>query len=404
MLPASAPHLLLLVFRLVIGRPKGVIVPSVANSGSTHPEIRAAAPRRRLAVAAAVVLSLLATGCLNGPMSSLHASGPYTASANRLFEDVFYIVVLVFVLVEGAIVFFLFKYRERPGDPMPVQIHGHTKAEFIWTVIPAVILAAVAIPTIKMIFDFAAVPPASERIDACVTGHQWWWEYQYMKTTSDACPAGGIADPNVVSVTTANELHIPVGKKVYLDLRSVDVVHSFWVPQLNGKQDLIPGHTNHITIEADKPGVYLGQCSQFCGLSHANMRLRVIAMTPADYQNWLMSEEQPAATPTSTDAQAGLQLFLGGRDGTGHFASAQQPACSNCHTIDGTSAAGVMGPNLTHLEARLYFAGDTFPLTNANLVQWLTNPPAMKPGVDMPDLGLTPTEINELVAYLDTLK
>ncbi|HLI57287.1 MAG TPA: cytochrome c oxidase subunit II [Actinomycetota bacterium] len=353
--------------------------------------------------------ALILTGCLSGPMSSLDAHGHFARSANRLFEDVFVIVVIIFVLVEGAIVWFLIKYREKPGDPLPVQIHGHTRAEVVWTVIPALILAGVAIPTVKMIFDFAAVPPAATRIDACVTGHQWWWEYQYMKTNSDACPHTGNVDPTTVSVTTANELHIPINTPVYLTLQSIDVIHSFWVPQLNGKQDLVPGHSNHITIEADTPGVYLGQCSQYCGLSHANMRLRVIAETRSDYDAWLAGQEQPGTVPADPTAAAGMQLFLNGRNGTGYFANKSDPACSGCHTIDGLTVNGVQalgtkGPNLTHLESRLYFAGDTFQLTDANLKSWLKDPPAMKPGVDMPDLGLTQTEITELIAYLDTLK
>jgi cytochrome c oxidase subunit 2 len=352
-------------------------------------------------VAGLAILALVMTGCLTGPMSSLDAAGTYARSADHLFEDVFYIVVLVFVLVEGAIVYFLIKYREKPGDPLPVQIHGHTKAEAIWTVIPAIILAAVAIPTIKMIFDFARVPPASTRIDACVTGHQWWWEYQYMKTTSDGCPAGGQVGSDV-SVTTANELHIPIKTPIYLTLNSVDVIHSFWVPRLNGKQDVVPGHTNHITIEADFPGTYLGQCSQYCGLSHANMRLRVIAMTRSDYDAWVSAQEQPAVTPTDPTALAGMNLFMNGANGTGKFALGN--ACSSCHTINGTNAFGTVGPNLTHVQSRQAFAGDILAMNNANLTLWLQNPPKEKPGSDMPDLGLSSDQITELVAYLDTLK
>ncbi|MGH2719887.1 MAG: cytochrome c oxidase subunit II, partial [Actinomycetota bacterium] len=262
---------------------------------------------------------------------------------------------------------------------------------------------------VKMIFDFAAVPPAATRIDACVTGHQWWWQYQYMKTNSEACPETGNPDANTVIVTTANELHIPINTPVYLTLQSIDVIHSFWVPQLNGKQDLVPGHKNHITIEADKPGVYLGQCSQYCGLSHANMRLRVIAQTRSDYNAWVAAEEQPAQTPTDSTALAGMQMFFNGRNGQGYFANKNDPACATCHTINGLTdnglvAVGTKGPNLTHLQSRLYFAGDTFQLNNADLRSWLTDPPAMKPGSIMPDLGLTQSEITQLIAFLDTLK
>jgi cytochrome c oxidase subunit 2 len=403
----------------VIGRPKGAITPpckrklrsrAAAGGGSRG--------RGRLGFGLLTVLSVVMAGCFAGPMSSLDPAGKYARSADHLLGGVMIIVALIFFAVEGGIVFLLFKYRERPGDALPVQIHGHTRAEVIWTIIPALILAGVAIPTVKMIFDFAAVPPASTRIDACVTGHQWWWEYQYMKTNSERCPATGAVNAKTVLVTTANELHIPIKTPIYLSLQSVDVIHSFWVPRLNGKQDLIPAHVNHITIEADQPGTYLGQCSQFCGLSHANMRLRVIAMTRSGYDAWLAAQQQPAAVPTDPTALAGLQLFLNGRNGSGAFSDKAAGDCASCHTINGldsattpipgitgnTLAVGTKGPNLTHLFSREYFAGDTFALNDANLRQWLTDPPGMKPGVDMPNLGLSSTEIDDLIAYLDTLK
>ncbi|HEU5003689.1 MAG TPA: cytochrome c oxidase subunit II [Actinomycetota bacterium] len=359
--------------------------------------------RARLVLLGAAVLCLFLTACMGGPQSSLQASGSYARSADRLFEGVFIIVAIVFVLVEGAIVVFLIKYRERDPNDLPVQVHGHTRAEVIWTVIPAVILAGVAIPTVKMIFDFARVPPKADRVDVCITGHQWWWEYQYVKDPGDACPAQGLPS-NDVAVTTANELVLPTHKSIYLTLNSIDVIHAFWVPQLNGKQDVVPGHTNHMTIEADNPGTYYGQCSQYCGTSHANMRLRAVALTPDAYQSWLSQQAQPAVTPTATDAQAGADLFVNGRNNTGVFASKGQPACSNCHAIDGTTAAGQKGPNLTHVFTRQAFAGDTFDMNPENLKLWLEDPPKMKPGVDMPNLGLTPQEVNDLVAYLETLK
>lgn len=358
--------------------------------------------RAKLVLGGLATLCLFLTACFNGPQSTLHASGSYARSANRLFEGVFIIVVIIFVLVEGAIVLFMLKYRERDPSDLPVQIHGHTRAEVIWTVIPAVILAGVAIPTVKMIFDFARVPAKAQRIDVCVTGHQWWWEYQYVKNPGDACPAQGLPSADV-AVTTANELVIPTQKDVFLTLNSIDVIHAFWVPQLNGKQDVEPGHTNHMTIEADSPGTYYGQCSQYCGMSHANMRLRAVALTPDAYQSWLTQQAEPAVTPTATDAQAGLDLFLNGTNNTGFFASKNQPACSNCHAIDGTTAAGQKGPNLTHVYSRQAFAGDTFDMNTENLKLWLEDPPKMKPGVDMPNLGLTPGQVNDLVAYLETL-
>ena len=349
------------------------------------------------------LVALVLAGCtLKGPQSTFYSAGKYTRSADRLFNSVMIIVVIVFVLVEGAIVYFLMKYRERPNSPMPVQVHGHTKAEAIWTLIPALILAAVAVPTVKMIFDFAKVPPASNRIHVCVTGHQWWWQYQYVAAGA-GCPKAGTPDPNTVQVTTANELVIPTGKPVYASLQSIDVIHSFWVPALNGKQDVNPGRTNYVILVADHPGTYYGQCSQYCGLSHANMRLRVTALSPADYDNWLADQKKPATTPTDPSAANGQKLFLNGRNNTGYFASKTLYACSNCHTVGGTTALGTMGPDLTHLQSRQAFAGDMLTLNDANLKAWLKDPRAQKPGVDMPDLGLSDQEINDLVAYLDTL-
>jgi cytochrome c oxidase subunit 2 len=260
----------------------------------------------------------------------------------------------------------------------------------IWTLIPALILAGVAIPTVKLIFDFAKAPPARDRVNVTVTGHQWWWQYDYLQGGKKV-------------LTTANELHIPVKRPVYLTLESVDVIHAFWVPRLQGKTDVIPGHSNHMTIEADAPGTYLGQCSQYCGLSHANMRLRVIAHTAADYQAWVSAESQKAAPPADPLAQEGEKLFLTGRNGQGYFGSRQQLACSSCHTVGGTQAAGVIGPNLTHVMSREAFAGDMFPMTTENLRSWLADAPKMKPGSDMPYLGLTSQEIDALLAYLQSL-
>ena len=347
--------------------------------------------RRGRLGAAVAALCLVLTACATTPQNSLNPAGEFARRADHLYKSVYIIVVLVFVLVEGAIALFLVKYREQPGAQAPVQIHGHTRAEVIWTLIPALVLAGVAIPTVKLIFDFARVPPASKRVDVTVTGHQWWWQYEYKK--------GG-----KTVVTTANELHIPVKRPVYLTLASKDVIHAFWAPRLNGKTDVVPGHSNHMTIEADEPGTYFGQCSQYCGISHANMRLRVIAETADGYQAWVDAQSQKAAAPTDPLAQQGLELFLKGRNGAGYFGSRQQLACSNCHAVAGTEAAGVIGPNLTHVYSRQAFAGDTLDMNPDNLRLWLTNPPKEKPGSIMPNLGLSNDEITALVAYLQTLR
>ncbi|MGH9198367.1 MAG: cytochrome c oxidase subunit II, partial [Acidimicrobiia bacterium] len=213
-----------------------------------------------------------------------------------------------------------------------------------------------------------------------VTAHQWWWEYEY-------------PDEGVVA---ANELHIPIGRPVYLELKSVDVIHSFWVPKLAGKQDVVPGRSNFMTLRATRPDTYFGQCAEFCGLSHANMRLLVVSESEENFEEWIAEQKQPAGKPTNTLALQGEKLF-------------QEGQCAGCHTIDGTNAQGKVGPNLTHLFARQRFAGAIFDLNRENLVRWLRDPPAMKPmlpdkGLGMPNLNLSEEEIEALVAYLETLE
>jgi cytochrome c oxidase subunit 2 len=208
-----------------------------------------------------------------------------------------------------------------------------------------------------------------------VIGHQFWWEYRYTD----------------LGVVAANELHMPTNRPVYLTLESADVIHSFWIPKLGGKHDVEPGRVSRISYTADKPGVYLGQCVEFCGLSHANMRLRGFAESPEDFDKWVAAQRTSAATPPTGSAAAdGLTLFAA-------------KGCSGCHTVGGVST-GQVGPNLTHVYSRSAFAGDTFDMTPDNLRMWLRDPPGVKPGSKMPNLGLSSSEITSLVAYLQTLK
>ncbi len=338
--------------------------------------------KRRLAmVAGALLLLLSACARVQMPQDTFNAAGPEARKINALFWPVFWIAVGVFVLVEGLLVFALARFRRRPGAPVPKQVHGNTRLEITWTIIPFVLLLSVAVPTVGAIFSLARKPPGA--LNITVTGHQWWWQVEYPS----------------LNVTTANEIHIPVGQPVYVTVTSVDVIHSFWVPRLAGKQDLEPGHTNHLTIEASEVGTYLGQCAEYCGFSHANMRLRVMAETPADFEAWAANQAGPAVTPAEgTAAAAGMDLFQNGR-----FANGLQ--CTGCHTISGIQgAAGILGPNLTHFADRTTFGGSTFANTSQNLDGWLHDPPGLKPGADMPDLGLTQQQIDDLIAYLESLK
>jgi cytochrome c oxidase subunit 2 len=327
-----------------------------------------------------VVLAGSLTACVNnGPQDALKPAGPDARKLDTLFKPVFWIAVVVFVLVEGLVLYCVIRFKARSDDDAPVQVHGNFRAELGWTIAPAILLLVVGVFTIKTIFDVNRVPKGADVVQVDVTGHRWWWEYQY---------------PGI-GVTTANELHIPVGRPVAITLTSGDVIHNFWPPRLAGKVYAIPGRHNHMALQADKPGVYYGQCAEYCGASHANMRLRVVAMSATDWDTWVRDQKAgpatSASTTTSTDPAAqGAALFL-------------SKGCAGCHAISGF-AAGNVGPNLTHLQSRDCFAGCLFDMNDQNLRRWLRNPPGEKPGSVMPNLNLSETEITQLIAYLDTLK
>jgi cytochrome c oxidase subunit 2 len=329
-------------------------------------------------------LALIASGCAgDGPQDYLNPAGPVSRQADDLWKLTFGIAAVVFVIVEGLIVYALVKFRHRPGREA-AQFHGNTTVEVILTLVPALILAGIAIPTVKTIFDLAK-KPTGDVLNVEVVAHQFWWEYKYTD----------------LGITTANELHIPTDKQVYLKLKGIDVIHSFWVPRLAGKRDVVPGHTNYMHLLADNAGVYKGQCTEFCGLSHANMRLLVYAEEPGDFATWVQEQKQEAAEPEAGLAADGAKLFVEG-SGDGTFPGGG--ACGSCHAVAGSTAQGIVGPNLTHFATRDTFAGAVYENNEANLRRWLQDPPAMKPGVDMPDLQLSSTQIDALMAYLETLK
>lgn len=321
-----------------------------------------------------VLFAMVAAACAaNAPQDTLKPAGPNARTIDNLINPVFIVAAVVFVAVEGMAVIFVIRYRHREGAPEPVQVHGNTRLEVGWTLIPAAILFAIAIPTIATIFKLARKP--ANAINVTVTAHQWWWEYNYTD----------------LGVVTANELHMPVGRPLEITLIGADVIHSFWVPKLGGKTDVVPGRQNHMNLTGDKLGTYLGQCTEFCGLSHANMRLRAMVQTPQDFQAWVDNQRLAATAPApGTPAADGLVLFT-------------SKGCSGCHTVEGVSS-GKVGPNLTHLSSRTTFAGSMFDLNAGNLRTWLQNPPGVKPGSKMPNLNLSGDEITKLIAYLETLK
>ncbi len=322
------------------------------------------------------------------PQNSLNPAGPVAEKVDSLFWMVFWIATAIFVLVSLALVFIVLRFRERRGKQRQVkQLHGNTRLEIAWTIVPAVLLAAVAVPTISTLFEIRSAPdPEDHALEIEVIGHQWWWEFRY--------PDYGFS--------TANEMHIPVGRTVYLTLTSADVIHSFWVPRLSGKRDAVPGRETHILMEADAPGTYIGQCAEFCGLAHADMRQRVFAQTPEEFEAWATAQMQPATVPTAGAALAGWETF--------------QVQCTSCHAISGTAATAQLAPNLTHFATRTSFGGATLDNTEDHLRQWLRNPSSLKPMtperndledgrvLGMPDLGLTEQQIDELIAFLGTLQ
>ncbi|MEP7060227.1 MAG: cytochrome c oxidase subunit II [Actinomycetota bacterium] len=356
-----------------------------------------------------VALALLLASCApHASQDPLKPQGQYAQTVKNLFVPVFWIATVVFVLVEGGIVFISVKWRHRKGrDRTPPQTHGNTKLEIGWTILPALILAGVMIPTIGTIWDLAKPPPANA-LNITVQGHQWWWGFVY--TDSDMKTSYDTKGP----ITTGDVMVIPTGRTVYLSLASeggalnggvpgpnpdFEVIHSFWIPELAGKQDVVPGRTNHILMEADHPGTYYGQCAEFCGLQHGKMKVRVVALSPADWDTWVAHQKLPSATPTDALAKQGMDTFLSPLSSGG--------SCINCHTIGGTTAGGTAGPVLTHFGDPTHqcFAGCDWETMNTDdLKAWLRDPEAVKEGSKMPNYHLTEDQINSLVAYLESLK
>ena len=369
------------------------------------------------------------------PLTTLNPQGPSSDSIQKLLVPVTSIAAIVFVLVLGAIVFITWKYRERKDanpDEFPSQIHGKTTLEIGWTILPALILAGIAVGTVMTLINLNRKEPNSINIQ--VAGQQWWWQYKY-----DVNNDGNFDGPE--DITTATEMVVPAGKPIQVTTTSNDVIHSFWIPGLNGKRDAVPGLRNPLKLQADEPGIFRGQCTEFCGLSHANMRMLVRAVSSSDYDAWVKNQlKDHAADPTDPTALAGKKVW--------------QSLCAQCHVINGINdvkmketkpplVSGV-APNLTHLMTRGTFAGSIFNLyepvssdgsalpmsdvasagdpgaaltggtvntatvNRVTLEAWLRNAPALKPmypqgGRGMPNLNLTEEQIDQLVAFLETL-
>ncbi len=319
-------------------------------------------------------LALGAAGCNPYPQSTFELRSDLALEIQNLFNIILVAAAFVFVVVEGVLVVAAIRHRRRPTDSLPAQTHGSARLEIAWTAAPAVVLAVILVPTIQTIFKTQAPAPA-DALQVRVIGHQWWWEFEY---------------PDL-GVRTANELYLPVGRPINVREESADVIHSFWVPALGGKRDVVPGKVNALWFTPNSTGTFPGQCAEFCGESHANMRLRAVVVTSEEFDAWVQRQRQPAATPADPQALAGAQLF-------------QQRGCAGCHTITGTAAQGRVGPDLTHVGSRTTIAAGLLENTPQNLSAWLRDPPGVKPGARMPNLNLSEEELGALVAYLQSLK
>jgi cytochrome c oxidase subunit 2 len=305
-------------------------------------------------------------------ISVFNPASPEAGALLRLWHISFWVCGFVLAVVTSSLVYILIRFR-RQGPGEPPQTGGNRKIEIAWTVGPILLVTFLFISGV--LTARAVDHPARRKPDVIVTGHQWWWEAQY--------PAA--------NAITANEIHIPAGHDILLDIETADVVHDFWAPRLNRKIDAVPGHPNLLWLRADKPGVYAGVCAEYCGPQHAWMQFRVVAQTVPEYQAWLEGQAAPAAAPTNPQAQLGLNRF-------------RALTCANCHNIRGANEQKQYAPDLTHVASRKMLAGERLENTRANLRDWLHEPNIIKPNCLMPNLNLPATDLDALTAYLEGLK
>jgi cytochrome c oxidase subunit 2 len=366
---------------------------------------------RRFGRVASTLSLMLAAGCqLEYPQSALHPKGEFARITDAVFMQTVWWAVLVFVLVQGALLYAMVRFRGRPGDAEPNQIHGNTTLEIVWTIIPAVILAVIAVPTVKAIFKTYEIP-GDNPLTVEVIGHQWWWEFRYPE----------------YKLTTANELHVPVNRTVHLRMGSADVLHSFWVPQFAGKRDVFPNRETRLWFIAEEVGNYPAQCAEFCGIQHGKMAYRVVASEPGDFDGWVakmktFAAPPPPPAPAAKDTVRKNTVRKDTVRTTSAGASVKPPApqepagaegqklflakgCVGCHSLVAFNAPkGMLGPNLANIGARSWIAAGTLPNTDENLAHWIRVPQEVKHGVLMPNLGLSENEAKSIAAYLRTIR
>jgi cytochrome c oxidase subunit 2 len=328
-------------------------------------------------------LLALAAAC-HGPQNVLDPAGPPNRSVNQLFWGMLIVSALVWAAVVLAVFWAaLARRRTTREDLEPIAVVPNEQQRRHTRIFTTLVAGTVLVLLLFLVFDFSVGRALAEHPDRALTieltGHQWWWEVHYV----DPEPSKRVVD--------ANELHIPAGEPVQIKVTSRDVIHSFWVPNIIGKRDLIPGYTSSLYLNADRPGVYRAQCAEFCGAEHAKMALTVVVHSRADFAAWLAAARAPAATPNDSSAREGERVFLAG-------------ACSLCHAISGSPAFATVGPNLTHLASRRTLGAGSLANTRANLAGWVVDPQSIKPGVKMPANQLAAKDLRHLIDYLETLK
>jgi cytochrome c oxidase subunit 2 len=435
------------------------------NHRPRRPGARKSGARATLTACLALLAVLTASCAEQYPNSVFTRFTEFNRDIDYLFTILIWLGTAVFVFVEAILLYAVIRFRRQRGAQEPKQVHGNTTLEILWTIIPAIVLVFIAVPTVRTIFRTQSRPRAGA-LEVTVIGHQWWWEFRYPQyTAASQVPAPGQAG-RVDTLITANELYLPLGRTVNFTLRSANVAHSFWIPQLGGKRDLIPNHANYIWFTPDsvQPNAWNGFCAEYCGASHANMRFRAFTVSQQDFDTWAQHQLSPAAfnpgpptpqpggpaippTPPLAGGTAAPAQFTGfPRDRLPAHAIPRTPlppiafqdnlvgdatrgarlfaggtgACIGCHAVRGVpTALGVIGPNLTHFGSRTTIAAAYYPNEPRYLARWIKNARAMKPGVVMPALGrseydpvtkqrltagLDDQQVADLVAYLQSLR
>jgi cytochrome c oxidase subunit II len=325
--------------------------------------------------------------------SALNPAGEQGASIARLWWIYFWVLTAIFVLV-GIFLFLAMLPRRKQFDGQGgaglIDEPNEPRERRISTVVISAVIASIIVLFVLLFIDFFTgrsiyalndqSTSGADPLTIKITGHQWWWQVEYENQSHPS-----------KMMTTANELHVPIGRPVKLTLNSDDVIHSFWVPNMHGKKDLVPGHPTEMWLKATQPGKFRGQCAEFCGLQHAHMRLTFVSEPPDQFEQWMQSSSTDAPQPTTATQQRGLQVFMANQ-------------CMMCHAINGTNARATVGPDLTHIGSRDMLASGAVPNTRGYLAGWIANPQNIKPGVRMPPNTLPSDDLNALVDYLESLK